>query len=305
MSNQQRNPAHEVPTGFHTSEPPRGSAERRLAVLGSPIEHSRSPQLHLAAYRQLGLDWDYDRWEIPKGGLRDALHSRGPGWGGFSVTAPHKAEALEFVRKASPDAIRSGAVNTIVFDSLDAESEAVGENTDIPGALDAFAECGITTLRGRVDVLGSGGTASSLGIAAQRLGAEEVRVWGRRPEAAAALAEQLGDGATSGDLARWQLTAGVTAVIDTVPGGFAAEGIEIEPGLIPGAALFSAAYSPWPTPLASHWVAAEGRIITGLDLLVHQAVRQVRLFTGLGVEQPLPDEAAVIAAMRASLSQGS
>ncbi|KAB1644066.1 shikimate dehydrogenase family protein [Gulosibacter chungangensis] len=305
MSSPHRNSPYEVPTGFHTAQPPQGAAERRLAVLGSPIEHSRSPQLHLAAYQQLGLDWEYSRWEIPKGGLRDALRSRGQGWGGFSVTAPHKAEALEFVREASPDAIKSGAVNTIVFDSLDAQSGAIGENTDIPGALDAFAERGITSLRGRVDVLGSGGTASSLGIAAQRLGAEEVRIWGRRPEAAAALAGQLGDGATSGDLAQWELTAGVSAVIDTVPGGFAAEGIEIEPGRIPGVALFSAAYSPWPTPLASHWLAVEGRIVTGLDLLLHQAVRQVRLFTGLGVDQPLPDEAAVIAAMRASLSQGS
>lgn len=291
-----------VPEGFHTVEPPRQSAARRFAVVGSPIEHSRSPQLHLAAYRVLGLDWAYDRWEIPAGKLRDAVTSRGQGWGGFSVTAPHKAEALDFVASASPDAVRSGAVNTIVFDSLEAGSTAVGENTDIPGALDAFNERGIARLSGRVDVLGSGGTASSLGIAALRLGATEVRIWGRRPEAAATLAAKLGDGVTAGDLADWNLDTGVSAVIDSVPGGFAAEGREFEAAQIHEAALFSAAYSPWPTDLASRWLAGQGTIVTGLDLLLHQAVRQVRLFTGLGVDDPLPNEAAVIAAMRAAIA---
>lgn len=292
---------------FFTQEPPRGSGDQRLAVLGSPIEHSRSPQLQLAAYRELGLDWEYHRWEIPKGGLKDALSSRGQGWAGFSVTAPHKGEALEFVRSASEDATRSGAVNTIVFDSLDAKSGAVGENTDIPGALDAFAERGIDRLDGRVDVLGNGGTASSLAIAARRMGAAEVRVWGRRPAAAAELAERLGPGATSGDLATWALQDGVSAVIDTVPGGYAigADGSSSDtpPDWAPisNVALFSAAYSPWPTPLAKVWLDAGDMIVTGLDLLLHQAVRQVRLFTGRGIDEPLPNEAAVIAAMRASL----
>lgn len=294
-------PRTNVPTGFHREEPPHGAAERRFAVLGSPVGHSRSPQLHVAAYRALGLDWEYSRWEITPGGLRDALNSRGQDWGGFSVTAPHKAQALSFVRSASEDAVRSGAVNTIVFDAPDPASSAFGENTDIPGAIDAFAERGVSRLHGRVDVLGSGGTASSLGIAAQRLGANDVRIWGRRPEAAAELAGRLGEGFSSGDLADWSLEEGVGAVIDTIPGGYANPGSKITRSRIRAATLFSAAYSPWPTPLGALWLEAQGTIVTGLDLLLHQAVRQVRLFTGRHIDEPLPNEAAVVDAMRASL----
>ncbi|MDJ1371057.1 shikimate dehydrogenase family protein [Gulosibacter molinativorax] len=294
-----------VPEGFFTQEPPRGVGARRFAVLGSPVEHSRSPQLHIAAYRALGLDWDYSRWEIPKGGVTQALSARGEGWGGFSVTAPHKAEALHFVRSASEDALRSGAVNTIVFDSLDPASDAIGENTDIPGALDAFGERGIERLDGPVDVLGGGGTAASLSIAAQRLGATHVRIWARRPEAAAELAERIGEGASAHDLADWALSDGVAGVIDTIPGGFDAKGKTFDDGRIRFAALFSAAYSPWPTSLAERWLAASGTIVTGLDLLLHQAVRQVRLFTGLGVDEALPDEGAVVSVMRAALDTAS
>lgn len=294
-------PSVDFPVGFHREEPPQRDSVRRFAVLGYPVEHSRSPQLHLSAYRALGLDWEYSRWEIAKDALTATLQNRGAGWGGFSVTAPHKAEALSFVRSASEDAVRSGAVNTIVFDSVAAESTAVGENTDIPGAIDAFSVKGITNLTGRVDVLGGGGTASSLAIAALRLGADDVRIWARRPEAAAQLAAELGSGVTSGDLAEWSLREGVSAVVDTVPNGYLYRADQLDPSLIPHAALFSAAYSPWPTQLAQAWLDADGTIVTGLDLLLYQAVRQIRLFSGLDIDTPLPNETSIIETMRASL----
>lgn len=76
-----------------------------------------------------------------------------------------------------------------------------------------------------------------------------------------------------------------------------------DPGRVPaGAALLSAAYHPWPTPLAELWLGAEAPVVTGLDMLLHQAVLQVRLFGGSAIDESLPNEADVVEAMRAALS---
>lgn len=299
-----RRPLPEAPIGATDSEPPRGRGAARLAVLGDPIAHSRSPQLHLAAYRTRDLDWEYSRWRVPAGGLAAALGGRGQGWRGVSVTAPLKAEALAFCLSASPDARRTGAANTIVFASLDPASPAYADNTDIAGIVGALADHGVDRLAGRVDVLGAGGTAASAVVAAERLGAPAVRILARRPEAAAALAERFADSPariTTGDLAEWRLDEGCALVIDTVPRGF--DGAEaVDPALAARTPLFSAAYDPWPTPLAAVWQAAGGVVATGAEMLLHQAVVQVRLFLGHEAGAPLPNEAGAVAAMRAALA---
>jgi shikimate dehydrogenase len=269
-------------------------------VLGDPVEHSRSPQLQLAAYRALGRRWEYSRWRIPAGGLAAALTGRGHGWRGFSVTAPLKAEALAFAGSVSEDARRSGAVNTLVFDSLEPGAPARGENTDIPGIVVAFAERGVTELRGTAQVLGAGETAASAAIAAQRLGAECVEVYARRPERARALAERLGADVTAHALADWRVGREVALVVDTVPRGYSPE--EHLLGDLGDTALLSAAYDPWPTPLAERWLAAEAPVVTGLDMLLHQAVYQVRLFGGAPIDEPVPNEPAVLERMRAALA---
>ncbi|WP_193127791.1 shikimate dehydrogenase family protein [Gulosibacter sediminis] len=289
-----------VPEGFNDSEPPRGIGSQRLAVLGDPVGHSRSPQLQLAAYRALGRRWEYSRWRIPAGQLAAALDARSQGWRGFSVTAPLKAEALAFASEVSADARRSGAVNTLVFDSLEPGAPARGENTDIPGIVRAFGERDLERIEGVAHVLGAGETAASVAIAAQRLGASRVEVYARRPERAEALAERLGDGVTGRTLADWVLGDDTAFVGDTVPGGYA---LANDIGAVPaGAALLSAAYHPWPTPLAERWQDASAPVVTGLDMLLHQAVLQVRLFGGDAIDEPLPNEAEVVEAMRAALS---
>ena len=223
----------EVPEGFHEGEPPRGIGSQRLAVLGDPVGHSRSPQLQLAAYRALGRRWEYSRWRIPGGELADALGARGQGWRGFSVTAPLKAEALTFASEVSPDARRSGAVNTLVFDSLEPGTPARGENTDIPGIVRAFGERGLERIEGVAQVLGAGETAASVAIAAQRLGATRVEIFARRPERAEALAERLGGGVAGRSLADWRPGDDAALVGDTVPGGYAPAS---DPGPVPAGA---------------------------------------------------------------------
>ena len=298
-----RRPLPQVPIGATDTEPPRGKGAARLAVLGDPIAHSRSPQLHLAAYATRDLDWEYSRWRVPAGGLAAALGDRGQGWRGVSVTAPLKAEALAFCTSASADARRTGAANTIVFSSLDAACPAYAENTDIAGIVGALADPGIDRIGGRVDVLGAGGTAASAIVAAERLGAPRIRILARRPEAAAELAKRFTDSPARIDtapLAQWRLDDECALVIDTIPEGYSDAG-GVDPALAARVPLFSTAYDPWPTPLAAAWQAAGGVVATGEEMLLHQAVVQVRLFFGHDGRAPMPNEEGTVAAMRAAL----
>lgn len=297
-------PAPVVPVGAFEHEPPQGVGSARLAVLGDPIEHSKSPELHIAAYRDRGLEWDYNRWRIPAGQLAASLDARGHGWRGFSVTAPLKAEALAWADTASADAQLTGAANTLVFESLDSSSKKHAENTDIAGIIGALAEVEVTALDGPVDVLGAGGTASSAIAGAHRLGADRIRILARRPEAATEVAERFaavpGLAIEVADLATWQLASGTSLVIDTIPEGFAAV-TGVDQALVPGVALFSAAYDPWPTPLADVWTEAGGKVTAGLQMLAHQALVQVRLFSGYSAETALPNEEFTFKAMRAAV----
>lgn len=290
----------EVPVGAVTSEPERGRGAARLAVLGDPIAHSKSPQLQLAAYRELGVDWEYWRWQVPAGMLRDRLANRGQGWRGVSVTAPLKAEALAFADTADRLAELTGAANTLVFATLDPSAPAHAANTDVAGIVAAFGE--LQPVHGRVDVLGAGSTAVSAVVAAAEMGADEVRVLARRPDAAAALVADLGPKLSgvrlhAADLASWQPD-DAAAVIDTIPGGCPVRS-DLQ---VTDAPLLSAAYDPWPTDLARRWA---GPVIPGTEMLLQQAVVQVRLFSGYELNHPLPNEAAIVEQMRVALDSAA
>jgi shikimate dehydrogenase len=260
---------------------------RRAAVLGSPVGHSLSPVLHDAAYRALGLTrWSYERVECAEEGLAPFLAGLGPEWAGLSLTMPLKRRALELADTASELAVAVGAANTMVFGPAGRHVD----NTDVAGMVDALRAAGVSEVASAV-VLGAGGTAQAAIAALARLGERKPTVVVRDPARARALldsADRLGVEVT---LRRWQgdgLLDGADVVVSTVPKG-AADGL-IVPG---GGVLFDVVYHPWPTPLAARALAAGCRIVSGLDLLLHQAGHQVRLMTGQ--EPPL-------AAMRSALS---
>jgi shikimate 5-dehydrogenase len=116
------------------------------AVIGSPVGHSLSPVLHLAAYAELGLDWSYTAVECPEPALAGQLASvrRDTGWRGFSVTMPLKLAALGLVDRPTARAAAVGAVNTVLPDADD----LVGDNTDLPGMVATAARARGRRLRG-------------------------------------------------------------------------------------------------------------------------------------------------------------
>jgi shikimate dehydrogenase len=261
-----------------------GNGVRRAAVLGSPIVHSRSPQLHLAAYRALGLtDWTYDRIECTADELPSLVAGFGPEWVGVSVTMPGKFAALAFADERTTRAELVGSANTLV--RTDGGWRA--DNTDIDGvtgAMGAKLDENPSALK-KVAVLGSGGTAPAALVGLVELGAADVSLVSRKPDKAEPL---LALGARLGVAVRWVALGtplgDVDAVVNTLPASVATE----HAATIAGAwLLLDAIYDPWPTALAEIVGAAGGSVVSGLDMLLHQAFAQVEQFTG----RPAPKEA--------------
>jgi shikimate dehydrogenase len=263
---------------------------KKAAVLGSPIAHSRSPQLHLAAYRALGLDgWTYQRIECGADELPGVVSGFGPEWVGVSVTMPGKFAALRFADERTDRAELVGSANTL----LRTPSGWRADNTDVDGVAGALGSEGFAA--GAAVVAGSGGTAPAAIVALAELGVTDITVVARNPDKATglvALADRVGavarfcdlnDGAISDAVA----TAGV--LVNTLPVEVAARYAE---SFADVPVLLDAIYDPWPTPLAAAVAAAGGRVISGLQMLLHQAFAQVEQFTGL----PAP-RAAMAAAL--------
>ncbi len=240
-----------------------------------PIGHSRSPQLHLAAYRALGLTgWTYERIECSAEDLPGLVAGLGPEWVGLSVTMPGKFAALALADERTERAERVGSANTLVRTAAGWRAD----NTDIDGVAGALG-----AVTGRAIVLGSGGTAPAAVAGLAAIGAEHVTVVARNPARAAPLldlAAGLGIGARYRPLEDAELRAAVaeaSVAVNTVPADVAAPFAD---ALAPIPVLLDAIYDPWPTPLASAVRSAGGRVVSGLQMLLHQACTQVELFTG-------------------------
>ena len=267
----------------------------RAAVLGSPIAHSLSPALHRAAYASLGLDdWQYDAIEIDADGLAGFLEGLDATWAGLSLTMPLKEAAVPLVHSIDDEAAVVRAVNTLVR----CEGGWHGANTDVRGIVAALEGAGAGLVAGTgggrlttATVIGAGATARSALAAIARFGVREVSIHARRPEAgadAARVASALGLRARvhsfDPDLEAMQ----ASIVVCTVPGEAGAPWAQVASAA--QGVLLDVAYAPWPTAVAAAW--AGSGLASGRDLLLWQAVEQVRLMTG---------REAPVAAMRAAL----
>nr|WP_221209225.1 shikimate dehydrogenase [Nocardioides albus] len=262
--------------------------------MGDPIDHSLSPTLHQAAYAELEMsDWSYTSTRVQAGGLESYVASLGGDWPpsrwrGLSVTMPLKREAYELARSVSPRAGLVGAVNTLVRSS----NGWVGDNTDLPGAVAAIRErAGDDFSCTSAAILGAGATAASTGLALAELGASRITLLARNPGAAGETIEMISRHRSKPVVSVLPLdsaapAAGIDVVVSTVPAK--AQTPELVDRWASTPVVFDVVYDPWPSALLS---VAPGVAVSGLDLLVHQAVLQFELFTG---------RTAPLAAMRAA-----
>ncbi|MCB1014164.1 MAG: shikimate dehydrogenase [Acidimicrobiales bacterium] len=267
-------------------------ATRLAAVIGHPVAHSLSPDIHNAAFAATGLDWAYLAFDVAPGDTRAALDAvRALGLGGLSVTMPHKEAVARLVDRCSPDAEALAAVNCVV---PGADGELVGENTDGPGLLDALsADHGFTPEGRRCLVVGAGGAARAVVRALAGAGAREVLVVNRTPERAAAALALAGP---AGRAAPVEAAADVDLVVNATPVGMDTPGTPL-PGVrfSAGQLVVDLVYHPAETPLLAGAAADGATAANGLGMLVHQAARAFTRWTGV---------AAPVAAMAAAAARG-
>jgi len=270
---------------------------RRAYVLGHPIAHSLSPALHRAAYAYLGeANLEYDRRDTLPDDLPAIMHGvrhpkgteDAPYIAGLSVTMPLKTAVIQYCDELSETARVTGAVNTV----YPRGERVLGDNTDVIGIVNALRHAGLEPdpERDEPAVIGGGATAISALTALHKLGYRRASVYARSlhklgsvQEAADRLGVQL-EQISLADLPQNLAERGHHPVISTLPAHAADEWASQLSGLKGASAthqpvLLDVAYNPWPSVLASAWEANGGTVVSGLEMLLYQAVEQVLLFT--------------------------
>ena len=152
---------------------------KQVGLIGYPVAHSRSPQMHNAAFRELGFAATYALWETPSGTLTQRVTSlRAPDILGANVTIPYKEDVVPLLDECDRLAARIGAVNTIV----NRDGKLMGYNTDAPGLVRALAECPGSPFDAHgkeIVILGTGGAARAAAVAMIDAGARSVTIFGR------------------------------------------------------------------------------------------------------------------------------
>jgi shikimate dehydrogenase len=252
----------------------------RLAVLGQPISHSRSPAMHTAALAELGLadEWSYEAIEVAPEDFEGRVRAMpGEAFVGANVTLPHKLAALSIAEEASEAARAIGAANTLTF----AGGRVAAENTDATGLLDALPEppSGAHAL-----VLGAGGSARAVVWALVTAGAE-VTIWNRTAEKAERLAHEFGASSVEAvSQADFDLLVNATTVgmgastqasqnLKSLPVDADALGERHQ--------LVDLAYGAVETELVRAAKARGARVVDGLEVLVRQGAASLRIWTGL------------------------
>jgi len=253
---------------------------KRLAVLGHPVAHSRSPAMHTAALAEMGLGdgWSYEAIDVAPDELEQRVREMpGEGFVGANVTVPHKGAALALADTLSETAREIGAANTLSF----AGGEIRADNTDAQGLLDALP---IPPGASRALVLGAGGAARAAVWALLREGAG-VDVWNRTALRAEHLCEELG-----GTPSPAPEQGAYALIVNTSTAGMAGEDPFADlpldgGGFGAGQTVVDLVYGEEPSRLLAAAEAAGAETVDGIEVLVRQGALSLRIWTGL--EPPL------------------
>ena len=242
-----------------------------FGVVGSPIKHSLSPVIHSAAYLSLGFDFSYQKHEVSQGEL--AMFLNKSSLSGVSVTMPLKYEAYQFAASFDDYAARTGVVNTLVRGI----GGWIGHNTDVSGFIECLKQ---VPEAGKITVLGSGATARSAALAISKVfpGAD-VLVVGRSAQSVDEVIDLLSGAGVKAAAASISPASVLSSdlIISTVPGSALEElwNEVANNATTTTGTLFDVVYSPWPSTASRSW---GPRSISGLELLIWQAIGQVRIF---------------------------
>ena len=264
---------------------------RIVGVMGAPVEHSRSPQMHNAALAKAGLDYVYVPFHVHPGDIASALEGfKALNVVGINVTLPHKEAVLPYLTSISREAALIGAVNTLSF----RDGEIHGDNTDAEGFLRALQETeggdGEHRLFREVVVLGAGGAARAVVVALALAGAKRILIANRTTTKSVALAEEMqqktnvtmhGMGLT--DARMDEAVRNSTLLVNTATASMdAAAPLLIDNTVLsPHTFVYDIVYTPPVTPLM-HAAAERGcKTLGGMGMLIHQGAIAFEKWTGI------------------------
>jgi shikimate dehydrogenase len=265
---------------------------KHFAVIGSPIDHSLSPKIHEAAYRFLGLDWDYSRFNVHEGSLENFLAIDGTHLSGISVTMPLKLEAAEVAIRSDEIVRLLGVANTLVK----AQDGYHGFNTDVFGIERALDHCWSPSVK-RIAIIGAGATAQSALYAASRKAPNaQVIVYARdtsRTQGIQALSDELGVSLEVADFGSYSTVQDLT--ISTIPS------LALD-NLVAGKQsgwLLNASYSSKDSSFTEQF--NSDRAVSGETMLIWQAIAQIRIFVQGSADVELENEEELFANMASAL----
>jgi len=266
-------------------------SKKSFAVLGDPISHSLSPKIHAAAYKYLNLDYVYEAIQVSAGSLEKFINENGAKYSGFSITMPLKFEAAAFATQT--ELLSTGVCNTLVRN----ETGFFGYNTDVYGIQMAVKSVIRNPVKS-VAILGSGATARSAVVAALGIvGVTNIAVFARDTDKAASLNELVSEDEVSFESKRLaDFTGCFDLTINTLPAGIA-NSLSLTPKQ--AGFLLSAGYSTVDSDFNNQFLS--DHLIAGTEMLVWQAVQQVKLFAGQDIDARVIDEAALADVMRQAL----
>jgi shikimate dehydrogenase len=248
---------------------------KKCAVIGSPIEHSRSPEIHHAFAEQFGIDLNYTKEEVSTEGLEAFIKAYFTEGVGLNVTLPHKSDVYRLADRVTPSAKAAKAANTLYMQNGD----LVADNTDGRGLLqDITHHLGWTIKGKRVLVIGAGGAARGILQPLLSASPEQVVIFNRTESKARELANEFRIDIAS----PLELAEAFDFVINASSAGLNGQLPDVPASIIePHTCVYDMIYSATDTPFIE-WARAQGAIkySDGLGMLVEQAAESFNMFFG-------------------------
>ncbi|MFQ5782720.1 MAG: shikimate dehydrogenase [Nitrosopumilus sp.] len=259
---------------------------KTFAVIGDPIDHSLSPNIHSAAFRELNLDCSYIAYRIPKGELEEGIEGlKKINVAGFNVTIPHKVEMMKYLQKIDESCSIIGAVNTVT----NTEGVLKGYNTDMDGFLDPFKKKNLNIKDTKILLLGAGGAARAIVAGFAKEKAKKITIANRTLENAKSLSEfsqKIGLSANAITIKDVKDSAkNYDIIVNATSIGLKNEQSPISlEGINEKTIVYDIVYMPMNTDFIKNAKEKNAVVIFGYEMLLGQAVRAFEIWHG--VEAP-------------------
>ena len=248
-----------------------------VGLIGHPVEHTFSPQMHNAAFEKLKMNYIYTAFDVKPENLNKAIeNAEALDIKGFNVTIPHKVNVIQYLNDMDETAKQIGAVNTVDFKNLK------GYNTDGLGAVKAIEE--ITKVKNKnILIAGAGGASRAIAFYLKKNNVSEITILNRNIRKAQNLADELE--ATSDSITKInQHIKNADILINTTPIGMYPNindtPITTAANMHEELVVFDAVYNPNKTQLLSEAIKAGAKPVYGIKMLLYQGAESFRIWTG-------------------------